>query len=91
MCEHTRRAITALLATDECATDEERRRVAAAMAGDAQPTMTVVEVARRLGVCRPTVYKLLRAGRIQRLGDMRAEGISRASVERYLAGKGGAI
>ena len=73
MCEVTRKAVAALLAADETATEDERRRGALALR----------DAAERLGVSVPTVYALVRAGKIERLADGRISGLS---IERYFAG-----
>lgn len=67
MCEITKKIICAAMAADETATAEERQIVADALAGD-MPPLTVSETAERLGVSRPTVYALLRAGKLTRVG-----------------------
>lgn len=82
MCEVTRKAVAALLAADETATEDERRRVALALSGD-YAALTLRDAAERLGVSVPTVYALVRAGKIERLADGRISGLS---IERYFAG-----
>ena len=75
MCEVTKRAMLALVAADDTATAEERDRVAAAIAGEAPP-LTVTAAAERLGVSRPTLYAMVRAGKLKRLSDGRICGRS---------------
>ena len=67
MCEVTKKAIIALVAADEMATDAERESVAAALAGEFRP-LTICEAAERLGVTRPTVYAMIRAAKLVRVG-----------------------
>lgn len=80
MCELTKKAIAAVLSADETATEEERRRVAEALAGVPMP-MTICEAAERLGVSRPKLYMLIRQGRLSRIADGRVDG---KSVAEYL-------
>lgn len=84
MCEVTRKAITALLAADDTATEDERRRVALAVSGQYE-VFTVVAAAKRLGVTPPTLYAMIRAGKIERLADGRISGME---IERYFANAG---
>ena len=83
MCEITRRAVMAIMAADDTATDVERDKVARAVAGD-YPPLTVCAAAERLGVSRPTLYAMIRAGRLRRLPDGRVCG---SSVADYLASR----
>ena len=78
----TRNAIAALMAADETATEDERKRVALALSGE-YTAMSVVDTAKRLGVSPPTVYSMIRAGKLERLSDGRISGLS---IERYFAG-----
>lgn len=82
--EATRWAVCALLAADAEATEDERRRVALAMAGD-YSAYSVVAAAKRLGVTPPTLYAMIRAGKIERLADGRISGME---IERYFANTG---
>ena len=75
MCEVTKRAMLALVNADDTATDEERRRIEMAIAGEFEP-LNVSEAADRLGVSRPTIYTLVRAGKLTRLADGRICGLS---------------
>ena len=98
--ETTRRAICALLATDESATKEDRDRVAESLAGepvDAVATLTIAEACKRLNCSRTTIWRRVRAGRLTGVcGEGEAGNIrwiTRESVERLLAGceaRGGA-
>ena len=81
MQQMTRVAIVAILNADNTATDEERRRVELAVEGEFKP-LTVCEAAERMGVSRPTVYALVRAGRLKRTGKR----ISGRSVAEYFKG-----
>lgn len=78
---HTRAAITALLAVDDAATDEERTAVAAAASGQWR-ALTIVEAARRLGCARPKVYKLIREGLLTTTPD---GNIAELELSRFLA------
>lgn len=75
MCEITKRAVIAILAADETATDDERERVAQAVTGEFAP-LSICAAAERLGVTRPTLYAMLRAGKLKRLSDGRICGKS---------------
>lgn len=81
MCEVTKRAMLALVNADDTATDEERRRIETAIAGEFEP-LSVSAAAERLGVSRPTVYALVRAGKLTRLANGRICG---QSVADYFA------
>ena len=81
MCEVTKRAMLALVNADDTATEDERRRIATAIAGNFEP-LQVSQAAARLGVSRPTIYALVRAGRLTRLANGRICGRSLAD---YLA------
>ena len=61
---HTRKAILALIAVDEGATEVERQAIAKVLSGiQGEPDiLSIKEVCARLGKSRPTVYKLLAAG-----------------------------
>ena len=83
MCEVTKRAVIALLAADDTATDDERERVAMAVKGVVAP-YTITDAAGRLGVSRPTLYSMLRAGILQRLPDGRVDA---RSVADYLTNR----
>lgn len=78
MCEVTKRAMLALVNADDTATDEERRRIETAINGEFEP-LNVSEAADRLGVSRPTIYGLLRVGKLTRLADGRICGKSIAN------------
>lgn len=82
MTEVTRRAIVALAAADETATEEERERIAFALAGKAR-VYNVAEAARMLGVSRPTIYALVRRKMLERTANGE---ISEYSIHRYLTG-----
>ena len=77
----TKIAIVAILNADDTATDEERRRIETAIAGEFEP-MNVSAAAERLGVTRPTIYALVRAGKLTRLANGRICG---KSVADYFA------
>lgn len=65
MCEITKRVICAAIAADDTATDAERDRIAEAVAGlDRQ--LTITEAAARIGVSRPTLYAMIRSGKLAR-------------------------
>lgn len=65
MCEITKRVICAAIAADETATDAERDRIAEAVAGlDRQ--LSITQAAARIGVSRPTLYAMIRAGKLAR-------------------------
>ena len=81
MCEITKRAVLAILAADDTATDDERERVAMAVSGEYAP-ITISDAAERLGVTRPTLYAMVRAGKLTRLADGRICG---RSVADYFA------
>ena len=81
MCEVTKRAMLALVNADDTATDEERRRIETAIAGEFEP-LNVSAAAERLGVTRPTIYALVRAGKLARLSNGRICG---KSVADYFA------
>ena len=81
MCEVTKRAMLALVNADDTATDEERRRIETAIAGEFEP-LNVSAAAERLGVTRPTIYALVRAGKLTRLTNGRICG---KSVADYFA------
>lgn len=81
MCEITKRAVLAILAADDTATDDERERVAMAVSGEYAP-LTICDAAERLGVTRPTLYAMVRAGKLTRLADGRICG---RSVADYFA------
>ena len=83
MCEVTKRALMAVVNADETTTDDERRRIEAAIAGEYE-ALTITEVADRLSVTRPTVYAMVRAGKLKRLADGRICG---KSVADYFEGK----
>lgn len=87
MCEVTKRALMAVVNADETATDDERRRIEAAIAGEYE-AMTITEVADRLSVTRPTVYAMVRSGKLKRLADGRICG---KSVADYFEGKRKAV
>lgn len=65
MCEITKRVICAAIAADETATDAERDRIAEAVAGLDRP-LTITQAAARIGVSRPTLYAMIRAGKLAR-------------------------
>ena len=77
----TKIAIVAILNADDTATDEERRRIETAIAGEFEP-LNVSQAAERLGVTRPTIYALIRAGKLTRLANGRICG---KSVADYFA------
>lgn len=81
MHQMTKIAIVAILNADDTATDEERRRIETAIAGEFEP-LNVSAAAERLGVTRPTIYALLRAGKLTRLANGRICG---KSVADYFA------
>lgn len=78
---HTRAAITALLAVDDTATDAERTAVAAAVSGQ-WAALTITEAAKRLGCKRPKLYKMLRMGLLHATPDGR---ISELELARFMA------
>ena len=80
MTEVTRRAIVALAAADETATDEERDRIAFALNGKAR-VYTIAEVAKMLGLSRPTVYDMVKKGELKRTSRGQ---ISEYAVHQYL-------
>lgn len=87
---HTRQAITALLAVDPSATDDEREAVAQALQGkqSGPAVLSIKEVCRRLGRTRQTVYNLVKRGLLQPVrgggcGGM-CTGITTQSLSRYL-------
>jgi len=85
--EVSRRAICAILAADETATDAERERVAASMRGEpntARRVYTVEEAASILGRDPRTVRRMCQAGRLAfvpspsgRIGGVVAESLDR--------------
>ena len=78
---HIRAAISALLAADESATDEERTAVAAAISGQWR-ALTIKDAAKRLGCNRPKVYKMIRNGMLATTPDGR---IAELEISRFLA------
>lgn len=87
MTAATRKAIVALLAVDETATEAERNRVALALSGR-YGVLSVAEAAERLGVSRPTIYRLIKAGYLTRT---QGGEISELSIETYLCGNMGRV
>ena len=81
MCEVTKRAMLALVNADDTATEDERRRIVTAINGEFEP-LSVSAAAERLGVTRPTIYALVRAGKLTRLANGRICG---KSVADYFA------
>ena len=82
MTEVTRRAIVALAAADETATEEERDRIAFALAGRSR-LYNIAETAKMLGVSRPTVSTMIQRGMLTRTAHGE---ISEQSIYRYLTG-----
>lgn len=82
MTEVTRRAIIALASADETATEEERDRIAFALAGKAR-LYSIAETAKMLGVSRPTIYALVKRGMLDRTPNGE---ISERSIYKYLTG-----
>lgn len=83
MCEVVKRAILQMIAADDTASDDERERVTMAVTGEYAP-LTICAAADRLGITRPTLYAMIRAGKIKRLADGRICG---KSVEDYFLNK----
>lgn len=83
MCEVVKRAILQMIAADDTASDDERERVMMAVTGEYAP-LTICAAADRLGITRPTLYAMIRAGKIKRLADGRICG---KSVEDYFLNK----
>ena len=90
MTEITRKAIVALLAVDETASEEERNRVTLALAGEA-PTSTpkvlrIAEVAERLGRTKQTVHNLINAGRLKTVpgAGIFSAGVTEESFRAYV-------
>lgn len=87
--ENTKAAITALLAVDKTATDDEREAVAAALQGkqSGPAVLTIREVCDRLGRTRQTVYNLVRKGLLTAVsGGTNNTGITTDSLKHYLLG-----
>ena len=63
--DYTVKGVCAMLAADPTATEEERSRVAAALRGRAVTVVKIAEVCRRLGRSRPTVWRLVKGGRLR--------------------------
>ena len=61
--EVSRRAICAILAADETATDAERERVAFALRGESRAVIAVADVCKRIGRSLPTVWRLVKRAR----------------------------
>ena len=89
MTDVTRRAIVALLAADETATEKERTDVAIALRGDIARKVTFKEACARLGISRPTLHRLVKSGRLTAMRGTRknAIGITLESFERFLRGE----
>ena len=83
MCNEAKSATIALITTDKTTTEDERMLIEAALVGECKP-LKLCDAAERLGVSRPTIYTLVRAGKLQRLPNGR---ISARSVADFLAGK----
>ena len=81
MCEVTKRAMLALVNADDTATVEERKRIEVAIKGEFEP-LKVYQAAKRLGVTKPTIYAMVRAGKLTRLANGRICG---RSVADYFA------
>ena len=76
-----KQAIVALLSTDALATDADRRRVMAALDGEARPPLTISQAAQRLNVSRWTIARFIQSGKMRRLPDGR---IPEDEVFKYL-------
>ena len=89
MTDVTRRAIVALLAADEPATEKARTDVAIALRGDIARKVTFKEACERLGVSRPTLYRLVKNGQLTAMQGTckNAIGITMESFERFLRGE----
>ena len=89
IAEHTRKAILALIAVDEGATEVERQAIAKVLSGiQGEPdVVTVKEVCARLGRSRQTVYKLLAAGLLKpvRSSGKYNTGITAQSLADYIS------
>lgn len=88
MLDSTRDAIAALVAVDKTMTDDERERVMAAMRGDGCAVVTFADACKRIGVSRPTVYRLVKCGRLVAIkgASGNAIGVSGDSLNKYLKG-----
>lgn len=88
MTEITRKAIVALLAVDETASEEERNRVTLALAGaaPAPKVLKIAEVAERLGRTKQTVHNLINAGRLKTVPGAGAfsAGVTEESFRAYV-------
>ena len=89
--DYTVKGVCAMLAADPTATEEECSRVAAAMSGRAVTVVKIAEVCRRLGRSRPTVWRLVKGGRLRGVpgtgGSGNIIGVTSDSLEGYLAGR----
>lgn len=86
MTEITRKAIVALLAVDETASEEERDRVALALSGAAPKVLRIAEVAERLGRTKQTVHNLINAGRLKTVpgAGIFSAGVTEESFRAYV-------
>lgn len=78
---HTKAAITALLAVDTAATDEERTAIAATLSGQWR-TLTIKDAAKRIGCQRPKLYKLIKEGLLATTPDGK---VPELEISRFLA------
>lgn len=90
--DYVKQAITALIATDPHATEDERERVAKALQGDSSDKPLIFrinEVCKRLNKSRTTVYALIKKGLLvpaKGAGDKLKSGVTAASVEAFARG-----
>lgn len=85
MLDTTKKAIVALLHADDTATEKERQRVVDALKGEkSQKIISYGEAGERLGLCKNTIYNLVKIGRLEGVqGNRRKMGVTLESVKNF--------
>lgn len=89
----TKDAIIRLLATDPTATEDEREKVARALAGEHMDAaiIRIADAAKRLGCTRQTIHNLVKRGKLETVAGSGSAGssigITAESFRRYIKGR----